>query len=267
MQTISSRENPIIKNCVSLMRSRKERLSQSLFITEGHKISQDAHRAGCTIQSVLFTQDALEKHGAFIAALAAQGAQEYLIADSVAQKMADAQSTQGLFCVWQLAQAQDTDYFPLDNARIMVLCSLQDPGNVGAIIRSCEAMGLDALMLSADCPDLYSPKLLRAASGGIFRLPVYLSGDIPATVRRLQAQGVQVYAAALSETGIPPQAIPKTGAAAVLIGNEGAGLPEEIIAAAGACITIPMAGGAQSLNAACAATIIAWELYRSRASL
>ncbi len=267
MQTISSRENPLIKSCVSLMRSRKERLSQSLFITEGHKISQDAHSAGCTIQSVLFTQGARERHGAFITALAAQGAQEYLIADGVAQKLADAQSTQGLFCVWQLREARDTDYFPLDNARIMVLCSLQDPGNVGAIIRSCEAMGLDALILSADCPDIHSPKLLRAAAGGVFRLPVYLTEDIPATIRRLQAQGVRVYASALSQTGISPQAIPPTGASAVLIGNEGAGLPEEIIAAADACITIPMAGGAQSLNAACAATIIAWELYCSRAQL
>ena len=144
----------------------------------------------------------------------------------------------------------------------MVLCSLQDPGNLGTIIRSCEAFGIDRLFLTSDCPDLYSPKVLRATMGGVFRLPITVADNLPDLFERFRREKVPVYAAALQEGAKDITRLPLNQGGAVVIGNEGKGLPPEVVALCDSAVIIPMAGRAESLNASVAASIVAWEMAR-----
>ena len=159
------------------------------------------------------------------------------------------------------AEALDTD------GQYLALCGLQDPGNVGTIIRTAEAMGLTGLILAGSCPDIYSPKVLRSTMGSVFRLPIRVAGDEALLLQEARAAGVKSYAAALHRqacllpgTGLGPGSL-------VLIGNEGNGLPDAVVQACDAPLMIQMPGRAESLNAAMAAGIIAWEMARARLSL
>ena len=146
--------------------------------------------------------------------------------------------------------------------RYLVLCQMQDPGNMGMILRTCDALGTDMLLMT-ECCDIYSPKVIRATMGSIFRVPCLETASWRELLYQLQTAKIISYASvpvkqadSLAETNFP-------SGSAVWIGNEGNGLPEELIASCEKKITIPMKGGAESLNAAMAAGIFLWEMMRS----
>ncbi len=156
-----------------------------------------------------------------------------------------------------------------DASPIILLESVRDPLNVGAIIRSAAALGMGGLILSADCADLYHPRTLRAAMGPLFSLPILRVEDLEGSIRALRAEGRTVLAAALDDTarrlGSPDLLLtPVDGAApCVVIGNEGHGLSPAVIAACDGSVYIPMQAGTESLNAGVAAALMMWELRRS----
>ena len=150
-----------------------------------------------------------------------------------------------------------------DSSPVILLESVRDPLNVGAIIRSAAALGVGCLVLSADCADIYHPRTVRAAMGPLFSMPIIRVDDLPEAIRTLRGAGRTVYAAALDEGAARLGEITPPRCSGAVIGNEGHGLSPATIAACDRSVYIPMQAETESLNAGVAAALIMWELCKS----
>ncbi len=266
LQTITSKDNEKLKAAAKLVQSKKERMERKEFLTEGYRLCMDAFQSGKKPKRIFVTEQLLKKENC--EAILADCRETYLISAQLAQKLSDTQTPQGIFCVFSMPDNQDEIAKKVlkqtQKRRIIVLSSLQDPGNIGTIIRSCEAFGVDLIVMSSDCPDLYSPKMLRATMGGVFRMPVLVTDCLKEEILSMKQNGIAVYAAALRKDAVPIVELPLDRSSAVVIGNEANGLTEEIIEACSKAMIIPMQGRAESLNAATAASIAAWEMSRAQ---
>lgn len=263
MQTITSKDNPKIKEAAKLVQSKKARREKGLFLTEGLRLCMDAVKSGriplqTFLTQAVYSQLEQREDGK---ELLSQSREIYLITDEIADKLSDTQTPQGLFCTFEILDNRER-LATIKRNRVVVLSSLQDPGNIGTIIRTAEAFGVDLIVMSADCPDLYAPKTLRATMGGVFRMPILVTDDLKNEILSMRKEGISVYAAALKQNSVPITQIGFDVPSAVVIGNEGNGLTDEMIEACTAPMIIPMAGKAESLNAAVAATVAIWEMCR-----
>jgi len=244
---ITSRENPQIKLAVRLRESAKARREHGLFFLEGYRLCNDALEHGFAPQALYCTETALLKYKP-------QHENITLISDHVTQKLADTQTPQGVFGVFNVNHPTPTGH-PSAEGNYLALENLQDPANLGAIARTAEALGLDGLVVSGGC-DIYHPKALRAGMGALLRLPVMQADDLPCFLR---TSDLPSFAAVLSEDATPLPLCDFSAGCVIAIGNEGNGLSREAIQACKQKLMIPMAGKAESLNAAAAAAIIMWE--------
>ncbi len=258
-QLVTSRDNKQLKHCAKLVSSKKARREEGLFVAEGQRLCEDAIRSGLGPKQCFVVEDMVEKYAPILEA----SEQVFLINEDLAAKISDTQTPQGVFCIFE-ALDNGVTLDTMKWQRVLLLSSLQDPGNLGTIIRSAEAFGIDGLILSADCPDLTAPKVLRSTMGGVFRLPIKVVEDMEGEIARLQAEGFAVYATALSEKSVDITTLDLCGKVAAVIGNEGNGLTQQVIDACTAPVIIPMAGKAESLNAAIAASIVIWEMCRNK---
>ena len=187
-----------------------------------------------------------------------------IVRDSVFQSMSDTNTPQGILAeVYQTATTED-DLFAGDAAPFLLIIErLQDPGNLGTIIRTAEGAGVTGIILSADTVDIYNPKVIRSTMGSVFRVPFFYTDDLEQTVLDLKARGIRVFAAHLAGKNNYEQE-DYTGNTAFLIGNEGNGLTEKLSNMADTWVKIPMAGKVESLNAAIAASILMFETARQR---
>ncbi|MDR1927248.1 MAG: RNA methyltransferase, partial [Oscillospiraceae bacterium] len=186
------------------------------------------------------------------------------ISEAVAKKLSDTSHPQGVFAVFALPEETPGLAEPFWRAGgvYLALEGIQDPGNLGAVARTAEALGGAGILLGGGC-DRFHPKAQRAAMGALLRLPLLTAEDFCAQLGSARAAGLAVLAALPDQSAVPPAEVRTPGRGAVLvIGNEGAGLSEAAIAACAQRVTIPMRGCAQSLNAAAAATILLWELLK-----
>lgn len=267
---LTSRDNPLVREMRLLLAEPKARRESGRFVIEGARLCEDAARSGVRIAAVLYTQRAAEQYPELLAAVRTASARQFEIAPPLSQFLGDTQSPQGVFCLCealdnvQMLDTIETDCALSTEQSYLALEDLQDPGNLGTIIRTAEAMGLGGLILSAGCCDLYNPKVLRGSMGGVFRLPAYITADMPATAVRLREQGFCMAACVPDGDAEPLQTAVLGPGSICLIGNEGNGLRPETIEACGSRLTIPMAGRAESLNASMAAGIILWEMARRR---
>lgn len=260
MIKLTSKENAEIKRLTCLLSSKKERERTGLFVVEGLRLALDAAEAAVEVETAFFSEDALVRHPEQCKRIAAAAGRTFALADHLAARVGDTKTPQGVFCVCR-RPAPDLAAFDGRGSYIM-LSSLQDPGNVGTVIRTACTLGLSGVILSADCPDVYSPKVLRSTMGGAFAVPVWTTGDLPAAMARLRQGGCLVAAAALTDDACPICREAMQGVGCVVIGNEGNGLSREMIDACDRCIILPMARAGQSLNAGVAASIFMWELTR-----
>lgn len=262
MLTITSKENQEIKRLTRLLDSRSARQQEGAFVVEGLRICMEAVGSPVAIAVAYFSESFAARHPAELAAIAQKAGESRLLCDTLAARLGDTKSPQGVFCICSaLDNRQDLSTIG-DTGRLLLLHCLQDPGNVGTILRTAEALGMDGVLLSEDCPELTSPKVLRATMGGVFRQPASITSDMAASIGELRRQGVAVYAAALTPKAIPLGQVNFPKRCAIVIGNEGNGLPQGIVDACDGAVVIPMAREGQSLNAAAAACILMWELCR-----
>lgn len=138
--------------------------------------------------------------------------------------------------------------------------SVRDPGNLGTIIRTAKAMGIDQLLLSNDCADLYNPRTIRGAMGALFSLPTLTLEDINGSVDALKSSGYTVYAAALKENSLDLRTVKINEHTCFIVGNEGHGLPDTLVAHCDRSVIIPMKEGSESLNVASASSLLLWEM-------
>ena len=261
---VTSKENQWVKEWRRLNDSAKYRRESGLFAIEGARLCYDALRSGVTLHAVLYTPSALAAYGNVVEPLFAAAETAIEISPELSRYMGDTLNPQGVFCIAKM----------LDNSLIMnkiniigtysALEDIQDPGNMGTIIRTAEALGLDGLFLSDGCCDIYNPKVLRASMGGVFRMPLMRVGDMAQTVVSLQEKGLTAFACVVDATATPITEVSMGSGSVALIGNEGNGLRTETVAACKSRVTIPMAGRAESLNASMAAGIILWEMCRGK---
>ncbi len=260
MTEISSRQNSEVKEVVGLLGSRKKREEAGLFVTEGFRLTLDAMSSGVGIHKAFFSRTALQKHPEQCDEISLNADQTFCITDDLSVYLGDTKTPQGVFAVCHIP-LQKPQEFSLD-CRYILLSSLQDPGNVGTIIRTACALGLDGVIMSGDCPDIYSPKVLRSTMGGLFTLPVWVSEEISTTIADMRDSGLVVAASALSEDAISLGDTLRGNISCVVIGNEGSGLSPEIISQCDHTVIIPMSQPGQSLNAAVAASIFMWEMLK-----
>ena len=183
-----------------------------------------------------------------------------LVTDEVYAKLSFENAPQGVFTVAKKRAEAEKSYGA--RAFALFLDTLGDPGNLGTVIRSAEAFGADTVFVGEGSADVYNPKTVRAAMGALFRLPMVITEDIPTAIADLRTYGYDVRAAALTDTAQPLGAYTVTPKTVFVIGNEGHGLSEQTIAACCGSVIIPMAEGAESFNAAIAASILMWERTR-----
>ena len=253
LQPITSRDNDKIKQACRLRDSEAARAAAGLFFAEGPKLCLEAAKS-CRCAALYATRRALEH----TPALAALDAVTVPVADPVADKLSSTKSSQGVFGLFALPAP---DPAALDAARrILALERVQDPGNVGTLIRSAAAFGFDAVLLGPGCAAPYAPRTLRASMGAAVRMPVFETGDLPAARRAREDRGGTCLAAALQNAAaLDTVGRDFAGGLCVVIGSEGQGLTDAAVAACGRAVRIPMTDRAESLNAAVAGSVLLWH--------
>lgn len=255
---ITAKDNPAVKHYRRLRDNKKARRTEGLFVAEGLRIVQDALQYPCLVQQLFVTDSAWERSGE---TFRLQETGTLLrISDAVGENMADTGHTQGVFAVCRLPEEKQPERVIRPDGRYLVLCGLQDPGNMGMILRTADALGVECVFSSGSC-EVYSPKVVRAAMGSVLRVSVCEAQAMP-LAELFRERGVTSYAAVLSPEAVPLPECRFENGCAVWIGNEGNGLPPEVTAACQTTVSIPMQGGAESLNAAMAAGILMWEMMK-----
>ncbi len=252
INVIQSKDNPKIKNAVKLSKDAKFRAELGLFFASTPKVVMDILNAGFVAESLFFMQD---EYDIYEKQLVNQPV--YIITDTVNQKLSEDKTSQGVFGIFKMKKPDINKIFSAK--KLIVLEDIQDPGNMGAIMRTALAFGYDNIVTSFKCADIYSPKVLRSSMTASVKLNVYKVKDIPQLVEDLSKQGFSTVATCLEnseELGSEKINLP----VAILIGNEGNGLSKDTIKASRYKVKIPMSEQIESLNAAVSAGVMMWEL-------
>lgn len=258
---ITSKDNPVIKLYQRLSNSKKDRLEYGLFVLEGLRIVEDAIREGGKISHLILTKNAAEKFGEILFQADLRNAKILVISNELGNKIAQTTQTQGVFAICHMFVDKSMKF--RENGKYIVLFGLQDPGNAGMIIRTADALGMDGVIMSGSC-DLYSPKVIRSTMGSVFRVNISIENDADTLFRTFEEHNINTCASVIDADAVKVSECDFTGGQAVLIGNEGNGLPPDVSKRCGSKITIPMCGNINSLNAAMAAGIIMWEFSKKQ---
>lgn len=256
---ITSSSNQQMKNITMLMKKAKVRREQGVFVVEGRKMCKEAP-ADLLVKIYVSESFLTEPDAGEILA----GKDYEVVADSVFKSISDTQTPQGILCLVKIPQYELGDLLCGENTHLLVLESIQDPGNLGTMLRTGEGAGITGVIMNQTTVDLFNPKTIRSTMGSIYRMPYYIASDLGAAVTKLREQyGVNVYAAHLKGTMQYDEPSYCKGTA-FLIGNEGNGLSDEMAGLANTYIRIPMEGEVESLNAAVSAALLMYETNRQR---
>ena len=246
MEHITSLKNPKVAAWKAL-KDRKGRRESGCFLVEGRKMVEEALASAFDVETVL-VQEGMELPDGLTMPV-------YELPAHVLAAVCDTKTPQGIAAVVRMKEQSAL------GKHIVVLDGVQDPGNVGTIIRTADAAGLNGVLLSNQCADVFSPKVLRATMGSIFRMNLRTTDDLPGELTKLREKGYSILASQLDGTPF----YERQGVAerfALIIGNEGNGVSEQVQQTATHRVRLPMRGGAESLNAAIAAAIMMYELMR-----
>ncbi len=257
MKHITSRDNPFFKELLKLAGSSRHRRKLGQTLLDGTHLLQAYLPSGKNPQHLLVTEAALQDREVMVLLKKLPNIPRTQLDDSLFADLSELKSLSGILALIALPSPA----MPVGQSHFCLLLeNIQDPGNLGSMLRSAAAAGCDAVFLSEGCADAWSPKVLRAGMGGHFALSIHESMDLPAVAAAFQGE---IFAAA-------PGAKNKLydcdlrGHIAFAIGNEGAGLSESLLAVVSQRITIPMPGRVESLNAAAAAAVCLFEAVRQR---
>ena len=267
---ITSRSNPEVMLAASLLQ-KKYREQRGLFIAEGIKLFQEAVSSGAKIEKVYVSETQSEALLPIVSKALSDGncinIPVYLLSESAFEKISSENSPQGIITAInsldifkKCTKIYKKDFEDASEERILSLCSVRDPGNIGAILRSAVAFGYDRIILSSDCAELTSPKTVRAAMGALFKISLTVVSDYDSVFIAANEAGRRIYCAELTDRAVSLRDLDTKKSDIVVIGNEGHGIPSELSALADGSVYIPIAPNTESLNAAVAASIILWEL-------
>ena len=254
---IKSIQNEFIKKIVGL-KQRKFRDMYNLFVIEGEKsvslIPDDWDCEYVIAESFSGSVSQYEPRG-----------NVRLVSNTVFKAISDTVTPQGILAIVR-QKGYGFDILESISEALIILCeNMQDPGNLGTLLRTCAACGCDCVMLSKGSVDVYNPKVLRASAGSIFHIPVIEHVEIIDAIDKLHNRGIRVFASA-PKGGAPAHETELSMPCAIMIGNESNGLSHEALSLADEIICIPMPGTAESLNASAAAAMLIYEASRQRYS-
>ena len=258
---ITSNSNEQVKYLVQLRRSARFRRAESRFLVEGPKIFTEIPEEK---QVKTYITDNFWRAASVEMRRRLEHVPYEVVKDSVMDYVSDTKNPQGILSIVRMAEYRPEDLLPKDrNAQLLILENLQDPGNLGTILRSGEGAGVTGILMTRDTVDIYNPKVVRSTMGAVFRVPFLYTDDLKQTIKKLKSVFVKIYAAHLKGEQDYDQ-VDCRGPVAFLIGNESSGLTEETARQADCYIRIPMLGKVESLNAAAAASILMYETARQR---
>jgi len=255
---ITSTSNPQIKKLLQLQRKSKVRDEEQVFLVEGLRMFLEVPKD--RVQKVYISETLYDKKKQ---ELNLDRFSVEILSDTVFQHVSDTKTPQGILCVVQQKKYEIEKLLKLENPHFIVLDNLQDPGNLGTIVRTAEGAGVNAVFLSKESVDIYNPKTIRSTMGSIYRMPVVYVDNLLELLDTFKKKGIKSYAAHLEGEKAYDKENYQTGTA-ILVGNEGNGLRDEVADHADVWVKIPMQGQVESLNAAIAASILMFEVYRQR---
>ena len=276
MEMITSNKNEKIKNLQALLKLKKERDRQGVFVIEGLRIFKDTLETVPRFIEEIFISESFAS-GSFMNELRVGvsinselrlNEKITVVRDSIFSSISQTVTPQGIMCIVKkpvhkieeitemLSEGSDNEHM-----KILLLENIQDPGNLGTMLRTAEAAGVAGIVMSRDCADIFNPKVVRSTMGSVFRVPFIYAEDFCAAVEHLKENGITIYAAYL-HGGVRYTEIHYDRKSAVMIGNEGNGLTDEAVEKADKRLYIPMEGKIESLNAAVAAAILLYHDMR-----
>lgn len=255
---ITSLTNSKIKHVVQLTTSAKARREERLYIVEGERMVREIpvdEIVECYVSEGFVAYDCIP-----------DGVQYETVSEAVFKKMSDTMTPQGVLCVVRFSDRSIDDFMSEHKdgiLRLLVLESVQDPGNLGTMIRTAEGAGFDGIIADGKTADVYNPKVTRATMGSMFRMPVIYIDDLHEILGMLQQDGVKLCGTHLKGTKSYMSA-EYGDRVAVIIGNEGRGMTDATSDMCDLLVKIPMSGKVESLNASVAAALMMYEVNKSR---
>lgn len=267
---MSSRNNPLVKWAASLV-DKKARAESGSFFVEGEKLSLEAINNRLPISYIFIAESkydrAFPKIEKAVSSRFSDSTLELItLSDSAFEKISTEKAPEGVITVIKyldffsnLDIIYKEEFFISESERAIALCSVRDPGNLGSVIRSAVAFGVDHIVISADSADIYNPKTVRSAMGSLFGVKVTVVSDFASFVHSARASGRRVFAAELTDNAVPLSESNTLPTDIFMIGNEGHGIPKEISEICDGSVFIPISSKTESLNASVAAAIFMWE--------
>ncbi len=255
---ITSTSNPQVKRLIQLQKKSKVRNEENVFVVEGIRMFLEVPEK--RVEKVYVSETFYNKKKD---ELNLDRFSYEILSDKVFSHVSDTQTPQGILSIIKQEKYDLKEFLFIENAQFLVLDNLQDPGNLGTIVRTAEAAGVTAVFMSKDCVDIYNPKTIRSTMGSVYRVPFIYIDDILELLDILKKNGVRIYAAHLEGKNSFDREDYTVGTA-ILIGNEGNGLRETVAKKADTWVQIPMMGKVESLNAAIAAAVFMFEVSRQR---
>lgn len=261
MRRVSSRQNALVKDLRKAL-NQGEPTAEGYLAVEGVRMIEEAIRSGLRFQAVFFSESGSAHATRLLPQIGSQ-VEILLLPDEVFVSAVSTESPQGVAALVKLRAHKLEDLMEAAADPLLVgVAGIQDPGNLGTIIRSAEAFGARAVLLGEKTVSQFNPKTVRGSAGSLFREPL-LRVKLAESIAALKQQGMRVLATS-SHKGKPLHDADFTGAAMIVVGNEGAGVPQEILSLADELVTIPHSPRVESLNAGIAASILLYEAARQR---
>ena len=255
---ITSTNNQQIKNIQFLIDKPRYRKETGLFVAEGAKMFAEAPSE---MISRVYASESFMNSSPL--ALKVRSLPHEIVTDQVYHKMSDTKTPQGILTVLTIPSYDEEKIFR-EGGCFLILNKIQDPGNLGTMIRTGEGAGISAVIMDEGCVDVYNPKVIRSTMGSIYRVPIIRTGSLEATIDNMKAAGIKMMAAHLKGDVYYDSQSYDSGVG-IMIGNEGNGLDDSISGLADVMVRIPMDGQLESLNAAVSAAILMYEVRRHRA--
>ena len=251
LKRIESTQNSLVKHWKKLVNTRKERDKTEEFLVEGEHLAEEALKSGGSVLALIFREGTdLPVHWD------TAGVELIEITPDVEKEITDTEHPQGVYAQCKTPSYDDSEKQAWKS--VLLIDAVQDPGNVGTMIRTADAAGIDAVFLGKGCADPFAPKTVRSAQGSHFHIPV-IRGELGGEIDRLKEAGIPVYGTAL-EGAVPYDEPGRSDEFALVVGNEGSGVDPGLLAKADRRLMIPIRGQAESLNVAVAAGILLYAL-------
>lgn len=260
LRRVTSRQNALVKDLRRAF-TQAELTEDGHCAAEGIRVVEEAIRSGRKLKAVFVRESSAERANRLLPQLSSH-TETVMLPDEVFDSAVPSDNPQGVAALVKIEPAALEQVLALDGALVLAVAGLQDPGNLGTLIRSAEAFGAAAVLIGSGTVSAWNPKVIRGSSGSIFRMPV-VSGSVAGAFEQLRQRGYQVLATSSHRGTLLPD-VDLRGPSVIVIGNEGAGVARELMPFVDETIAIPQSSKVESLNAGIAGSIILYEAARQR---